>query len=174
MGEKVYPFNASKKLYQVNGEWVKASCGGKNILNQWDEKRGNECWLIENPQEEKIIEVVKFYIHFTYSPHFQSFTYDGYTNDEFDVLNDRCDGYGIGGRGGPDTMAMVLGRTPEANRLYFADWRNDAALECELEKIDKNWEDIDVIKKGAVRRESTYVSGNHQDHAYVEYLVYFK
>jgi len=31
---EVYPFNVSKKLYQVNGEWVKASCGGKNILGE--------------------------------------------------------------------------------------------------------------------------------------------
>jgi len=54
MGEKVYPFNASKKLYQVNGEWVKASCGGKNILPDWDGKQENECWMIDNPEVEKI------------------------------------------------------------------------------------------------------------------------
>ena len=50
----VYPFNLSKKLYQVNGEWVKASCGGKNILDQGDGKKDNECWMIDNPAEEKI------------------------------------------------------------------------------------------------------------------------
>ena len=51
----VYPFNLSKKLYQVNGEWVKASCGGKNILDQWEGKKDNECWMIDNPEKEKII-----------------------------------------------------------------------------------------------------------------------
>ena len=54
IGEKVYPFNASKKLYQVNGEWVKASCGGKNILETWDGKKDNECWMIDNVEKEKI------------------------------------------------------------------------------------------------------------------------
>lgn len=53
---KVYPFNLSKKLYQVNGEWVKASCGGKNILDAWDGKKDNECWLIDNVEEEKIVK----------------------------------------------------------------------------------------------------------------------
>lgn len=58
---EVYPFNASKKLYQVNGEWVKASCSGENILGlnhdipTWDEKQDNECLMIDNPQEEKIV-----------------------------------------------------------------------------------------------------------------------
>lgn len=52
----VYPFNASKKLYQVNGEWVKASCGGENILADWDGQKDNECLMIDNPEEEKITQ----------------------------------------------------------------------------------------------------------------------
>ena len=56
MAEKVYPFNTSKKLYQVNGEYVKASCGGKNILETWDGKKDNECLMIDNVEEEKIEE----------------------------------------------------------------------------------------------------------------------
>lgn len=64
----VYPFNASKKLYQVNGEWVKASCGGENILGEghdipsWDGKKENECLMIDNPQQEKIGILNKKYI----------------------------------------------------------------------------------------------------------------
>ena len=60
MAEKVYPFNASKKLYQVNTEWVIASCGGKNIFGPdheiaiWDGKQPNECFIIDNPQKETI------------------------------------------------------------------------------------------------------------------------
>ena len=54
MAEKVYPFNVDKKLYNINGEWVKASCGGEHILDQWDGKKENECWMIDNPQKEKI------------------------------------------------------------------------------------------------------------------------
>ena len=56
MAEKVYPFAANKKLYQVNGEWVKASCGGKNILDAWDGKKDNECLMIDNVEEEKIVK----------------------------------------------------------------------------------------------------------------------
>jgi len=51
---EVYPFAPSKKLYQVNGEYVKASCGGRHILETWDGKKDNECLLIDNPQEEKV------------------------------------------------------------------------------------------------------------------------
>jgi len=54
MAEKVYPFNVSKKLYQVKGEYVKASCGGENILSAWDGKKDNECLMIDNVEEEKI------------------------------------------------------------------------------------------------------------------------
>lgn len=67
MAEKVYPFAANKKLYQVNGEWVKASCGGENILSDWDNKKENECWMINNPQEEKIVneeKYIRFFIHY--------------------------------------------------------------------------------------------------------------
>ncbi len=67
MAEKVYPFNVDKKLYNVNGEWVKASCGGENILDQWDGKKENECWMIDNPQKEKIVKTDprKLYIYAT-------------------------------------------------------------------------------------------------------------
>lgn len=50
----VYPFASNKKLCQVNGEYVKASCGGENILDVWDGKKDNECLMINNPEEEKI------------------------------------------------------------------------------------------------------------------------
>ena len=47
--EKVFPFQASKKLYQLKtGEYVKASCGGKRISET------DEYWMIDNPEEEKI------------------------------------------------------------------------------------------------------------------------
>jgi len=61
VGGKVYPFNGSKKLYQVNGEYVKASCGGENILSSWEGKKDDECWMIDNPQNEKIIARKKHY-----------------------------------------------------------------------------------------------------------------
>jgi hypothetical protein len=56
IGEKVYPFNASKKLYQVKGEYVKASCGGNNILSAWEGKKDNECFMIDNNEKEQIVK----------------------------------------------------------------------------------------------------------------------
>ncbi len=55
----VYPFAAAKKLYQAKNEhgvyeYVKASCGGENVLSDWNGKKDNECLMIDNPQEEKI------------------------------------------------------------------------------------------------------------------------
>ena len=68
MGETVYPFNGSKKLYQVKGEYVKASSGGKNILSAWEGKKENECYKIDNPQEEKIVDKrVVYKEHINYS-----------------------------------------------------------------------------------------------------------
>lgn len=57
----VYPFAPNEKLYQAKDEngvfqYVKASCGGENILSEWDGKKENECWMIDNPQKEKIGE----------------------------------------------------------------------------------------------------------------------
>jgi hypothetical protein len=60
IGEKVYPFAPNQKLYtatnQKSGEveYVKATCGGTDFMDDWDGKKDNECWMIDNPQEEKI------------------------------------------------------------------------------------------------------------------------
>ncbi len=169
----VYPFNLSKKLYQVNEKWVKASCGGNNILDQWDGKKENECWMIDNPEEEKIVAVDnivgKFYIHYKYSYSTQMFSLSGYTNEEFKTL-EGCDGYGFGYYGSVKIIDIMLNYTPEQNRFYFVDNYHPDSLGCELTKLNKNWEDIDKIRKGTVRRE--YADG--KEHAYVEYLVDFK
>lgn len=58
----VYPFNLEGKLYEVNGEYIKASCGGNNILETWEGKKDNECLMIDNPEEEKITIYNKKYI----------------------------------------------------------------------------------------------------------------
>ncbi|MFT7824325.1 MAG: hypothetical protein ABXS92_06130 [Sulfurimonas sp.] len=59
----VYPFAPSKKLYQVNGEWVKASCGGTTIMGEdrdiltWEGKQDDECLMIDNPLKEVIKKI---------------------------------------------------------------------------------------------------------------------
>lgn len=67
----VFPFAPNKKLYQLEGgQWIKASCGGTTIMGKdrdiptWEGKQDNECLMIDNPEEEKIIleKVIKVYI----------------------------------------------------------------------------------------------------------------
>ncbi|MFT5659471.1 MAG: hypothetical protein ACI9TV_000087 [Sulfurimonas sp.] len=51
----VYPFAPSKELYSVNGEYVKASCGGTKILDAdidtWNNKKDNEFYYLEGTGE---------------------------------------------------------------------------------------------------------------------------
>ena len=54
IGEKVYPFAPNKKLYQVNGAYVKATCGGTDFTDDWADKKENECWRINNLPKETI------------------------------------------------------------------------------------------------------------------------
>jgi len=61
IGELIYPFSASGKIYQVRDEngqlqYVKASCCAKNILTQWSGKKDNECYMIDNEKMEKIVK----------------------------------------------------------------------------------------------------------------------
>jgi len=94
MAEKVYPFNGSKKLYQADGEWVKASCGGTHILDQWDGKKENECWMIDNVEEEKIVgEKQNCAIKVSYVTLEQSWINGSYTFDK--ELYKNSDSYGI-------------------------------------------------------------------------------
>lgn len=52
MNEEVYPFAPSKKLYQVDGEYVKASCGGTEILASWEGQEDSEFYLLEGTGEK--------------------------------------------------------------------------------------------------------------------------
>lgn len=57
MDKKVFPFNEAKKLYYVDGNisgYVKASCGGDEIVDSWDGQKDDEFYMIDNPEEEKI------------------------------------------------------------------------------------------------------------------------
>jgi len=100
MAEKVYPFNAAKKLYQVNGEWVKASCGGKSIVGEghellaWDGKQDNECLMIDNIEEEMIYnqeQFIRFFVMYHISYHatadypFSNSVYSFGTKDEITI-----------------------------------------------------------------------------------------
>jgi hypothetical protein len=63
IGEKVYPFAPNQKLYQVNGEYVKATCGGTDFTDDWADKKENECWMINNPPKEKIRKNMCFIVN---------------------------------------------------------------------------------------------------------------
>ncbi len=56
MNEEVYPFEASKKLYQTkdildNDVWVKASCGGEKVLTTWENQKESEFYLLQGTDE---------------------------------------------------------------------------------------------------------------------------
>jgi hypothetical protein len=52
MNEEVYPFAPTEKLYQVNGEYVKASCGGTEILASWEGQEDSAFYLLEGTGEK--------------------------------------------------------------------------------------------------------------------------
>ncbi|WP_324172616.1 hypothetical protein [Sulfurimonas sp.] len=61
MSEDVYPFAVAKKLYHVtdntggNG-WVKASCGGSEVFDDWTDKTENEFYKLEGTDPVEYIE----------------------------------------------------------------------------------------------------------------------
>ena len=87
MDTMVYPFSPNKKLYKVNGDWVKASCGGKNIMGighdivDWEKKKKNECFMIDNLQKEKI---ARSYELINYSGRLSTY---GYANSRYSGAN---------------------------------------------------------------------------------------
>ena len=154
MDNMVYPFAANKKLYQVNGEWVKASYGGKNILPDWDGKQDNECWMIDNPPKEKIVEdtdTVKFYARYDYTdPDTIDIYYSSgyraigrfYTNKEFKVLT-YCDRK-------IEAMSSAWNVkknfSPEQHRFSLIEYYGvNRALQCNLDKKGKSAVDVQYI-----------------------------
>ncbi len=160
IGENVYPFAADQKLYpaknQQSGEteYVKAGCGGTVFTYDWDEKQENECWMIDNPQKEKIVvdtDTVKFYVQYDYTDPdtVNIYGYGGYraeeayyTNSEFKIFGD-CD------KDRDDMTAawnVVKNFSPEQNRFSFVDYAGvNHALECNLRGKGKSADDIEYI-----------------------------
>jgi hypothetical protein len=58
IGVEVYPFKPNKKLYLVESKvdnkdrYVKASCGGKLITDNWEGKKANNCFLLTKVKEK--------------------------------------------------------------------------------------------------------------------------
>ena len=172
MAEKVYPFNIAKKLYSVNGEYVKASCGGKNILSAWEGKKKNECWMIDNSQKEKIatdlvgrLYMRYYYLYSDYIYHSPVLTYSGYVDNAF---KDTCGDYEYtiwGWRRGLGPLLDVA-----KAKYYLFHSVHTRALDCILKKFNKNYDDIVAIRIGEVRKKY-YGDSEKVD---VEYLIGFK
>ena len=178
MGEKVYPFAANKKLYQVNGEWVKASCGGTHILDQWDGKKDNECSMIDNVEKEKIVKntlnIVKFYAKYYYTnPESVYNSSNGhrarvtlYTNPAFKVLT-KCDG---SGHGMVSSWNYLKSNTPEQYRYEFIEaYGPERVLQCNLNKVGKMVSEVKYIKMTAKKTEL-----KHDTRPYLAYPDYFE
>ncbi len=58
--EGVYPFNLKGSLYQLDsGEWVLASCGGEEILSEWEGKSQRQFYKLEGTDPVEYIEANK-------------------------------------------------------------------------------------------------------------------
>ena len=64
--ENVYPFDTSKKLYQIAGEYVKASSGGIEILETWTDQKDNQFYKLEGtkPIEYLEFEIIDEYLSY--------------------------------------------------------------------------------------------------------------
>ena len=119
---------------------------------------------------------MNFYIQYksVYRNDYSDSGYFGYSNDMFVNLSS-CDVAGYTMSGGSQFINILLNYTPEENRFYFVVYSHPKILGCELIKLDKTREDIELIKKGFVKINSfTDGHGYTYEDYYVEYLVYFK
>ncbi len=57
LNSDIYPFNMEDgKVYMLESyEYIKASNGGKEILDEWEDKKINEVYKLDNPEEEIIL-----------------------------------------------------------------------------------------------------------------------
>ncbi len=102
----VYPFNLDGSLYQLStGEWVKASCGGKNIVSQWNDKKDNEFYLLEGTNEkiEKNLLTLKYdNVQFIYDKRWENI------NDWNNYNIDRVRMFLIGKNNGKDDVPIAF------------------------------------------------------------------
>ena len=66
-GVEVFPFAPSKKLYyvDVNQSYVKASCGGTQIFDTWDNQQSGEVYYLDGTGEVIVREAFDFLLTVT-------------------------------------------------------------------------------------------------------------
>jgi len=173
--DKVYPFNKKQKVYSIGDKVVKASCGGSKILEQWDNKKDDDCFMVNNTQQEKItsIPIGIFYVHYIQwkdSYRYYELDASSYTNSKYKALN-QCDGYGE--HIDYITVNEILNYSSEENIFYFPIGH---ALKCIMIDFNKTIYDIKSIEKGSVKHiiVGGYGNSKYTEHFYVKYIVKFK
>ena len=206
IGEKVYPFAPNQKLYtatnQKSGEveYVKATCGGTDFMDDWDGKKENECWMIDNPQEEKIESesTIKFYAYYlfyvNYSNPIWPYLYanimaDSYSTEISSLVQWReirpsqreCKTQlGFGGLS-PNTDYFYLNPEPyienvEEAYIFRQRYYNTVSkytMACILEKNGKSFDDIKSIERGNVTSEYfTSLTSGYISHNKIFFIEY--
>jgi len=181
---EVYPFEVSKKLYNVKDEtggngWVKASCGGEEVFDYWDEQTDNEFYLINNPEMEKIMNggfsfTIKYLLDFaTYG-----YNWTSYINPEYIKQHTTCEFYTIAHGSG-------LGEPVFAQEYYFntvlpyersvhesyALGDNNQFIKCMLNEEGYEFSDIDSITRGEEKTYTIYSDGVHNYQQYYGYVL---
>ena len=181
---EVYPFNPSQKLYQVKDEtagngWVKASCGGEEVFDYWDEQKDNEFYLINNSEMEKIMNgglsfTIKYLLEFaTYG-----YNWSSYIKPEYIKQNTTCEFYIIGygsGLGEPVFdqeyyFNTVLPHERSAHESY-ALGDNNQFIKCMLNEEGYEFSDIDSITRGEEKKYTIYSDGVHNYQQYFGYVL---
>lgn len=98
---EVYPFKPSGKLYYVDGNisgYVKASCGGTEISDDWEDKKEDEAYLINNIEKEKITSAtLSFIVEYYYDIyHYNKSDPQGASAQKFIAPNSTCVFYETG------------------------------------------------------------------------------
>ncbi len=163
IGEKVYPFAANQKLYtatnQKSGEveYVKATCGGSAFTDAWDGKKENECWMIDNPFNEKIIKQVETKVDY--------FGGYGYAESWCDIqeVGEPCE----------YTVGIIYKREEYAldQEPFYVNTGSSGTSNCS-EAADKMIQGFNIAKEELDRRVESYKTFLEENNNVVEILEF--
>jgi len=146
--EDIYPFNLKGSLYQLDsGEWVLASCGGKKIVDDWENKSDKQFYKLEGTDPVEYIEAKKSmkYHSFTYKYNMDKDTLPVYGS----VVNGNLDLYITA----YDTQGKILSdndfecKTQDSYVLISYIFKPDYGLNVDLKAEDFITGKKSVIKK---------------------------
>ena len=185
---EVYPFNASQKLYKVKDEtggngWVKASCGGEEVFDYWNEQKDNQFYLINNSEMEKIMNK-GFSFTIKYRLEFSTYHGDSWHRSlqyEYVKQNTTCNFYisGFGsnfnGAFSPNEEYYFNNVLPSERRnydKYFIDFNQyNSLITCMVNEEGYAIGDIGSIIQGEGKKYILNFDGTHNYQQYFGYIL---